>query len=287
MILHFKGLATGLVICLLTACANSVIETAPWNNTPVPVVYSIISPNEPVQVYLFRTYNKDIPAVKNPYPEAKVYVCGPDSLWKEITRLSPDTSLFKDTLKQLIIEQGKTYSLKVLLSGTTVHAQTSIPEKQGSINNVSCEMLKSYEDSNRSLYLNGVLVNASTNHLKFSIILGSDARSGYFFRTSYDALTDYSLLFDSTYQTSEFGVPQDSSSFTLNLMTADTYLSKYLKAQFINTASNNYGGNSPVLALIQSFGGVIPQFSNIVNGVGVFGNAVYGRKRVTIKPIAK
>jgi hypothetical protein len=35
-----------------------------------------------------------------------------------------------------------------------------------------------------------------------------------------------------------------------------------------------------------SFGGVLPQFSNIVNGVGLFGNIVTDSKRVTVKPKA-
>jgi hypothetical protein len=276
-----------LFLCLLTACANSEIEVAPWNNAPVPVVYSVISPNEPVQVYLNRTYSQNFPIVKNPYPEAKVFICGPDSAWIELTRLNPDSTIFKDTLKQLVVAKGKTYSLKVMLGDRTVHAQTTIPTSQGVINDVTCEMLKSYIDSRSAMYVNNELVEANINKINVSFTLGSNSESGYYLALLPNDTKGYVYISGNGYQSSDFWTPkEDSTSFTLNLITADPYYKRYMYAQAISSVSDNYSGNSPILALIQSFGGVLPQFSNIVNGVGLFGNTVTDSKRVTIKPLA-
>ncbi|MDD4992753.1 MAG: hypothetical protein PHR83_11010 [Paludibacter sp.] len=285
--LYVKKSIYFLLLCLLTACANSEIEVAPWNNAPVPVVFSVISPNAPVQVYLNRTYNQSSPVVKNPYPEAKVYICGPDNNWVELTRLSPDTTIFKDTIKQLVIEKGKTYSLKVVLANSTVHAQTTIPSTPGVINEVTCQMLESYIDSNSAIYVNGELVEANVNKIDVSITPGSNAESSYFLSLFSDLTNDYTNISENRYQSSDFWTPkEDSTSFTLNLITCDRYYKRYLYAQSISEVSDDYSVNSPVMALIMSFGGVLPQFSNIVNGVGLFSNTVTDSKRVTVKPTA-
>lgn len=279
-----KAFISFLLICGLTACVNSELEVAPWNNSPIPVVYSVISPNEPAQVYLNQTFNKDIPFLKNPYPEARVFMCESNKAWVELARLSADTTIFKDTLNQLAIEKGKTYSLKVVLANTTVTAQTTIPQMQGLINNVTCEMVKSYIDSNSSMTVNGVTVQANINTLKISYSPGTDSDSGYYLSMDDNSEYGYSLT-DTICQYYDFFTPKDSTSIPLKLVTVDPYLSKYIFVQSINTVTVGYSVNSPVLALIQSFGGVIPQFSNIVNGVGLFGNAVFDGKRVAIKPL--
>jgi hypothetical protein len=272
--------------CLLTACANYEIEEVPWNNAPVPVVFSVISPNEPVQVYLGRTYCQNIHVVKNPYPEARIYICGPDNKWVELSRLSPDTTIFKDTLKQLLVEKGKTYSLKVVLANSTVHAQTIIPETPGVINEVTCQMLESYIDSHSSVYVNGEYVLANINKINVSFTPGTDSESSYFLSLSPHLINDYIYVSGNSYQSSDFWTPkEDSNSFTLNLITCDRYYKRYLYAQSISSVSNDYSGNSPIMALIMSFGGVLPQFSNIVNGVGLFSNTVTDSVRVTVKPI--
>jgi len=272
-----------LFFALLTSCANSVIEDAPWNNVPVPVVFSILSPNEAVQVYLYRTYNKDIPAVKNPYPEAKVYMCGSDSVWIELTRLSPDTTIFEDRQKKLNIEMGKTYSLRVELNDRTVHAQTTVISEPALITDASCvfsgETYNSYVwDSLPKHVLDTININNLT--VKFSLPGNSDCE--YWFSGFSEQI--YGTRFPNlgSFQANDFGSPKDSTSFTLKLITVDPNFNKYLTSQSISTTSENYSVNSPVLALIQSFGGVLPQFSNMVNGVGLFGSTVTDSKRVVI-----
>jgi hypothetical protein len=288
MIIKTKKLAVYLLfLTLLTSCANSIIENAPWNNTPVPVVFSIISPNETVQVYLNRTYNKDIPSVNNPYPDAKVFLCGPDSAWVELTRLTPDTCIFTDIHKQLIIEKGKTYSLKVVLSDRTVHAQTTVNSMPALITNANCTFTGEFNnqlifDSFPHFYYDTL----SINNLFVKYTLPGDGECEYEFSAFTQPLYGSFLNNDGNFQTDNLEAPKDSTSFVLKLITYDPIFSKYRKAQNINSLSDNYSYNTPILAVIQSFGGVLPQFSNIVNGVGLFGNTVSDNKYVTIKPLA-
>jgi len=276
-----------LFLTLLIGCANSEVEVAPWNNTLVPVVYSIITPNEPVQVYVSRTYNQNIPAVKNPYPEAKVFMSGPDSKWFELTRLSVDTTIFKDAQKQLIVEKGKTYSLKVELSDRTVHAQTTLPAVNGVITDATCETVKLYPDSHAGVYFNGKVVDANINDLKVNFALGNNPDYTYYLSSELIDVYEYLNISGSSFHSINFFTPKDSTSFNLNLITVDPYYKKYLDAQYIYFLSEGYSNNSPILAIFSSFGGVLPQFSNIVNGVGLFGNSVIDKKRVSIKPLAQ
>jgi hypothetical protein len=283
--LSIKNIFYFLLICLFSSCANSVIERAPWNNTPVPVVYSIISPNETVQVYLNRTYNQNFPAVKNPYPEAQVYMCGPDNNWIKLTRLSPDTCIFEDNKKLLIVEKGKTYLLKVVLGDRTVQAQTTVIPVPALIIDASC-VLKG--DSNiRFIFDSQRYDTLLVNNLSIKYSLPGNKDCEYLFSANSEQIYGTRSPNQGSFQSTDFGTPKDSTSFTLELTTVDPYYKKYLDAESINSLSNNYSNNSPILALIQSFGGVLPQFSNIVNGVGLFGNTVTDRKRITIKPLAK
>lgn len=277
-----------LFFALFTSCANSVIEDAPWNNTPVPVVFSILSPNEPVQVYLYRTYNKNLHAIKNPYPEARVYVCGPDSAWIELTRLSPDTTIFEDIRKKLSIEMGKTYSLKIELSDRTVHAQTTIIPASALITDASCVFTGKTDenlvwDSLPKYVFDTIFINNLT--VKYSIPTNNEY--GFGFSVYSKPLWGTMLLNEGKFLLNNFETPKDSTSFILKLTTIDPLFNKYQNAQDINSVTSNYSSNSPVLALIESFGGVLPQFSNIVNGVGLFGSSVTDSKRVVIKPLAK
>ena len=272
-----------LFLVMLVSCSNSELEVAPWNNTPVPVVYSILSPNDPVEVYVNRTYNQYLPAVKNPYPEARVYLCGPDSNWIELTRLSPDTCVFADTRKQLVVEKGKTYSLKVVLNQSTVHAQTTIPVSHGIITEASCTTLISYLTSHAGIHIADSVVAANINSLDVSFTKGTDPDCGYYLYAFSSKSTEYFLATGNRYYSSTYFTPKDIASFKLNLMTVDRYYRRFLEAQDINLLSVGYGSNSPILALTESFGGVLPQFSNIVNGVGLFGNSITDVKQVIIK----
>jgi len=272
-----------LFFALLTSCANSELEIAPWNNTPVPVVFSILSPNEPVQVYLYRTYNKDIPAVKNPYPEAKVYMCGSDSIWIELTRLSPDTTMFEDSQKKLNIEMGKTYSLKIELSDRTVHAQTTVIPESAHITDVSCVFSgKTDENLVWDSLPKYVFDTININNLSVKFSFPDNNEYGFGFTAYSKPIWGTMFLNEGKFVTDYLETPKGSTSFILKFTTIDPLFNKYQNAQDINSVTTSYSYNSPVLALIESFGGVLPQFSNIVNGVGLFGSSVTDSMHVVI-----
>ena len=271
------------LIILFSSCANSTLEVAPWNSTPVPVVYSVITPGQAAKVYVNRTYNQTYPVVANPYPEAKVYMCGPDSNWVELPRISPDTTMFEDTQKHLNVEMGKTYTLKVLLKDKIVRAHTTILSTPALITNASCVLtgktdirFKFTTDKYDTLFVNKLSI-------KYSLPGNSDCE--YWFTAFSDRIYETKPLGKGSFYADDFYTPKDSTSLMLNLITIDPYYKRYLDAQSISTNTQIYDGNSPVLAIIMNFGGVMPQFSNIQNGVGLFGNYVTDKKRIEIKPL--
>jgi len=276
-----------IALILYTSCANSVIEEAPWNsNAPIPVVYSIISPNEPVQVYVSKTYNQNFPAVKNPYPEAKVFMSGQDNKWIELTRLSPDTCIFEDIQKHLIIEKGKTFFLKVVLSDKTIQAQTTVLIDPAGITAASCVFTGKthinfdFDSLPKNWHVKYDTIHVNQLNVKFSLPGNSDCEILFSKNTKLIYGTMY--LNQGSFQTDHFDTPKDSTSFTLDLTTLDPNFKKYVDAQSINYLTTGYSSNIPILALIETFGGVLPKFSNIVNGVGLFGSSVTVSQRVVI-----
>ena len=276
-----------IALLFFTSCANSVIEEAPWNsNAPIPVVYSIISPNEPVQVYVNKTYNQNFPAVKNPYPEAKVFMSGQDNKWIELTRLSPDTCIYEDIQKHLIIEKGKTYSLKVVLNNRTVQAQTTVLNDPAGITAASCvftgktDINFDFDSLPKNWHVKYDTIHINQLNVRFSLPGNSDCK--ILFSKNSKLIYGTMFLNQGSFQTNYFETPKDTTSFTLELTTLDPNFKKYVDAQSINSVSTGYSSNIPILALIESFGGVLPKFSNIVNGVGLFGSSVTVSQRVVI-----
>jgi len=273
-----KQLIYFLLLVFVASCGNTEIVDAPWNVEPVPVVYSVISPNESVELILKQTYNSNYPSLKNPYSEAKVFICGADSNWVELLRIKADTCVFKDVQQKIIIEKGKTYSLKLELSNRTVRAQTTVPLTNAIINDVVCYNINSVSGA---VNISGTYVPATFNYLSVHYTLPSVKDFG-FALSAFDkqqlGLTDLS---GNNYVSNEFPCPEDSSSFILKLTTMDANLKKYQLALAI---ANSQGQPqvSIVEAVIGTFGGVLPQFNNIVNGVGIFGSSVTDSKRVGV-----
>jgi hypothetical protein len=263
---------------MLSSCGRSEIEDAPWNHTQVPVVYSVISPGSRTQVYLGKTCNSSLAVEKNPYPEAKVYICGPDSVWTELTRLKADTSVFADTQNTLAIVKGKTYSLKIVLNNTTVHAQTTVLDSYATFKEISCISSGKTDDD----IINGEWVISSINRLNVKMNLASNEEYGYILSAFSREIWGDLYLKESRFETDNCSVPKDSTSFILNLTTVNPLVNELRKAVDINSNEVSEDDGALVTYLTESFGGVLPQYSNIVNGVGLFGNAVTVSKRVEI-----
>ena len=269
-----------LFMMLAVGCEYTHTVESPWDTDPIPVVFSILSPGTPVQVYLNQTNNSNYLHVKNPYAEAKVFICGPDSNWSELTRLKPDTSVFVAAGNSFLIEKGKTYSLKVELNNKIIHAQTTIPAVAGIIEKAVCSYKLETEDSYYSILINHEWVRVNGFPIKVTCKLPPDKDYGYDLSAFSNA--DISLIYfnDNVYDYNAFACPKDSSTFMLRLHTLDPNLKKYQTEKSI-IEMEDFGGN-PIVAIIQKFGGVLPQFSNIVNGVGLFSNYVTDSTRVNI-----
>lgn len=265
---------------LTVACENIHTVDAPWDTNPIPVVFSILSPGTPVQVYLNQTRSSNYLPVKNPYTEAKVFICGRDSNWKELTRLKPDTCVFVNTGNSFLIEKGKTYSLKVELNNKTIHAQTIIPAVAGTIQKAVCSFKQENENSYYGILINNEWVRANGFPIKVTCKLPTDKDYGYDLSAFSNAAISLIYFNDTIYESGSFACPRDSSSFMLRLHTLDLNLKKYQTESSI-IEMQDFGGN-PIMAIIQKFGGVLPQFSNIENGVGLFSCYVTDSTRVNI-----
>lgn len=265
---------------LAVGCENSHTVEAPWDTDPIPVVFSILSPDAPVQVYLNQTCNGNYPPVKNPYTEAKVFICGPDSNWTELVRLKPDTCVFVNKGNSFSIEKGKTYSLRVEVNTKIIHAQTTIPAVAGTIENAVCKFKPEVENTSYSVLIDHEWVTVNDFLIKVTCKLPTDKDYGY--DLSAFSNTDIGLIsfINNVYESNSFACPKDSSSFMLRLYTLDPNFKKYQQECAI-IELDDFGGN-PIVAIIQKYGGILPQFSNIVNGVGLFGCYVTDSTRVDI-----
>lgn len=260
------------------SCSRSAIEESPWNNAQIPVVYSILSPNEQVKLYLNLTYKNDIPALKAPLQDAKIYMCAKDSNWVELYRLKEDTCIFADSDNLLHIIKGETYFLKIELSNKILHAQTTVPAENAIIDKIVCYNSQSLSGS---VTINGTLVPASYNYLSVNFTLPLNVNYGYTI-TAYEQQTLGLIdLNGNSYIESEFPCPKDSSTFLLKMITLDPYLKKYQLALSISDSQGQPQVNIEDV-IMGTFGGVLPQFNNIENGVGIFGSSVTDSKRVEV-----
>lgn len=281
IVLKKKCLVFFVFLILFGACTRNEIIGTPWNNPQIPVVYSVISPNEPVQVYLSKTYNSNFSIEKNPYPEAKVFICNKDSNWIELTRLKADTNVFADAQKTLSIEIGQTYSLKIELENSTIHSQTTVPPTPAILGDVTCEVAPSLGNYSYNMMLNGKYVKANNSYLSAHFNLSANSDCGYALIAFSEELDRSNTLTGNSYSSVDFFTPQDTSSFILDLITFDPYLTKYKLAESINSFEQDQW-ESIVLVLTMTYGGVLPPFSNIQNGVGLFGSYVTDSKQVEI-----
>lgn len=268
------------ILIFFASCENIKTVDAPWDAKSIPVVFSILSPNEPVQVYLNKTYTSTSPITGNPYPEARVFICGADSNWKELTRLRPDTCIFVDVENSFTVEKGKTYSLKIELENAVVRAQAILPAVAATIESAICTYKPEEENVSYHILINHEFVPVNGFPLKVKCITPTDKDYGYDLTAFSNARIGFVPLIDNTFISNSFPCPKDSATFMLRLHTLDPKLKKFLTGQSI-IEMEDFGGN-PVLAIIQKFGGVLPQFSNIVNGVGLFSSYVTDSVRVSV-----
>jgi hypothetical protein len=246
------------------------VEEIHWTTESVPMVFSVITPDHRVELYLGKSNFTKNASTPIPYPEAKVYLCGQDSLWTELKLQSADHSIYVDADNVIQIIKGKTYSLRIELTGKTLHAQTTVPVDGATIVDASCIVSANAEPSNGS----------QSGSLNVKVNLPQNKDYG-FYLSAFSAVIGYAgSLNTGIYQNFEFLYPDDISSFTLNLITMDPYYKKFQISETVNTGQNF---DSDFITVITSaFGGVSPSYSNIVNGVGLFGSFITDSRQVMV-----
>lgn len=254
----------------LISCTEN--ENPPWSEVPVPVVFSILTPNCPAQVYLGKSYTDSSRVESVPYPEARVYIRAQDSAWVELKRSATDSTIFidKDNLLPVII--GKNYSLRIELSNTLVSAETTIPGDPGLLLDVDCVATSSNLSGNN---------NAETRcnmRVSYKLPMSYSCRL-----TAFSNNTAVSSFLDGdSRQINGFTVPSGSRTFNLNLITLDSNFKKFMLAEY---ASSSTISDDDFTTVLSAFGGVRPNFSNIQHGVGLFGSCVVNSRMVFVKSL--
>lgn len=267
----FKVLFILLIGMLLFPSCSEDIENPPWNVEVVPIIFSVITPLQVVQVYVGKSFSEKDDSVITPYSIPHVYVSEKDSAWIELQSSENDSTLFVDTKGSIKVEMGKTYLLKVESLGKTVYAQTTLPTEGGKIIDGEC-MIVSNSDTGTSYSSNLCVFNV---HLK----LPSNNGYGCYLTAFSDQINSMPFLSSEDYLDANFSVPNGISSFKLNIVTVDPYLKKFMLAE--NVSSSMFDSDD-ITDVLTSYGGVYPAFSNIQNGVGLFGSFLIADKMISI-----
>lgn len=260
-----------IVILLLTfvSCAKVTDEDTLWQLKSLPVVFSIISPSQTVRVSLSKTILVGEKPDTICYPTATVFVCGEDSNWVELSRLSNDKAIYTDENNQLEIKEGKTYYLRVILPSNTLTAQTTIPVQHSTIESPVYYVDKDFPDS-LNYYMGTLYATLSLSESEQCLLTADSMFIG----------DENSTFLNTDNITSRFSIQGRPDSFDLKLISLDTYFAKYWAARKISVMQNHYDGDLTVF--LGTFNGLLPRYSNIVNGVGLFGSYVTNTKTVNI-----
>jgi hypothetical protein len=264
------------VTVILYGC--SAVENPPWNNNPVPVVYSILTPDQPIQLYLGKSFSGNDSLNNCPYPEAKVYVCGGDSAWVELKRSEKDSTIFIDNSELLKVVKGGTYSLRIDLKDRTVHAQTIIPNELGEITSGECIVTSDKEGS----ITNGH--NYSQKRCNLQINYSLPTTSSCYLTAFSNRIGTTPFLTGNYFQYSNFLIPFDSVSVAINIITVDLVLKRFMMSEM---AGSMMFDSNDITSIIGSYGGVYPSFSNIKNGVGIFSSFMISSKTISVTQLTQ
>lgn len=260
-----------LPIAFLGSCGRISIEDELWQPESLPVVFAILSPGNEVGVYLNRTSLNNSGTDTVNYQEAEVLLRSETSDWVTLRGKSPGDNIYSDLNRELKIVAGETYYLEVNLPGFIITSATTIPDS----NNAkikSAKFTKSTEGIAQNEYVSGLLEATFdikpenycilTNHLGNSLVFG-----GTFIRQNYFS--------------KRITVADSVQNYTLHLHNVDTFLARFLAAKSISNMQ--HFSNGDITALMGSFNGILPHYSNISNGIGLFGSYVSTTYTVPLK----
>jgi len=82
------------LVLILSACGQIELVESPWGQTSTPFIYSVITPSEPVKVFLGQNIVTENSVVTTYYPDAKVFFCEEGKPWMELQRSGNDFCYF-------------------------------------------------------------------------------------------------------------------------------------------------------------------------------------------------
>jgi len=258
----------------LFSCRDQ-IEEAPWNNEVVPVVFSSITPSETIQVYIGKSYSESDDKNNNDLINVKVFVAEKDSAWVELVRDSKDSSLFFDQTGYVQVKPGKTYFLKADIGGTILNAQTTVPSESGEIIDGKCVIVPDNKEDSSNFADN----TSNLCVLSVTLKLPTNRDYGCYLTAFSERIDAFPFLSSSTYQHPYFVVNKEIGAFDLNIVTVDPNLKKFFLAEAVT--SSMFVGND-ITEVFGSYGGVFPFFSNIENGLGIFGSFIKSSKLIIV-----
>lgn len=249
-----------LSVTLFTACVNT--EFSPWEDEVIPVVFSIISPENQVQVFLGQSGELSLNSNQLVYPEARIYLRDINGNNTELTRKNDISNVFVDINNEIAVCEGCTYNLTVQLTDLTLNAETTVPDNKGELLSAKCLIPSVDSTQNAQSYS-----QYATLIVSMKLLHPDDL--GYFL-AAFGKPLNRGILFSSNYLDQYYYVPDEITSFKISLMTTDPVYRAFLVSGNVSL----FSVTSDIASILTAFGGVRPVYSNIENGVGMFGSFV-------------
>lgn len=246
---------------MFISCVRINEEKMDWDQPSLPVVCSFITPDSMISVLLTDIHNRT--KEKNTYSNAEVYILDENKKQVLLTRL--DSIIFADVNREMTISAGKTYQLKIDLKkdNTLITAYTTVPNVVANFEKYSIISTNEINEYQKSAYFS----------CQWKIPAENLITDDYFLISSWgwdlDIVKKNADTFTSI--TNRLLYPITDDNYSISLVTADKWLSRYLINE--NMQSNSLEMNIDLSSVIfPKFSGTLPDFSNIENGIGVFGS---------------
>ncbi len=262
-----------LGILALVSCTRIEEVDAPWSTGQTPVLFAVLSPETPVQVYLGKTNTTNDSLLKRCYPEAVVSIRLEGGAWVHLTRQA-DSNLFELPQDSLFpIQKGSTYEVKAVLGAEQpiLTGSTTVPLEAARIASASLIVT---DTSTLLTSIGGQVCDAVSGTLQVKWNKLAQHKGGY-------RLTDeYAIQLDivegkqvfKVYE-NDYLLSKESVGLTFWLKTTDANLDAYLKTRDIQQ-SITFDDGQDISIILSAYGGVLPAFSSIENGVGLVGSYV-------------
>lgn len=244
---------------IMVSCVRENEEAELWNNDNTLVVFSALTPGKTSKVYFYRKNT-----ISSEASLSKVYISDNVGNEVELTRFD---SVFIDTANRLQITKGRAYYLKIDNGNGSplVTASTVIPDYGVDFSEFLFQTIDSSDYYMNRAYFKGKWFSTSTELSMYT----------YWVKTSWGWFLDINKNSDGSYQVikSQLEYPKGNVDNYISLLTTDEILSNYLLNKKFQNAS--YSESMDLFNVILSeFSGTLPNFSNIVNGAGVFGSYI-------------